>query len=63
MDKFAEGIAFIMEGKTEKVFYKCFLDYICITNANIKFDREFSDDGEIYYTWSSSNKKGVLQNN
>ncbi len=23
MDKFTEGIAFIMEGKTEKVFYKC----------------------------------------
>lgn len=61
MDKFTEGIAFIMEGKTEKVFYKCFLDHICTSNVNIKFDKEFSDDGEIYYTWSSSSKKIIIK--
>ena len=61
MDKYTEGIAFIMEGKTEKVFYKCFLDHICTSNVNIKFDKEFSDDSEIYYTWSSSSKKIIIK--
>lgn len=61
MDKFTEGIAFIMEGKTEKVFYKCFLDHISTSNVNIKFDKEFSDDSEIYYTWSSPSKKIIIK--
>lgn len=61
MDKFTEGIAFIMEGKTEKVFYKCFLDHISTSNVNIKFDKEFSDDSEIYYTWLSPSKKIIIK--
>ncbi len=61
MDKFTEGIAFIMEGKTEKVFYKSFLDSICISNPNIKFGKEYSDDGEIYYVWSTISKRIIIK--
>ena len=61
MDKFTEGIAFIMEGKTEKVFYKCFLDYIRATNPDIDFVREVSEDGEIYFIWSTLVKRILIK--
>ena len=28
MDNYTEGIAFILEGATEKVFYKAYLEYL-----------------------------------
>ena len=61
MDKFTEGIAFIMEGKTEKVFYKSFLDYICASNPDIVFTKETSEDGEIYFVWSNPIKRIIIK--
>ena len=61
MDKFTEGIAFIMEGKTEKVFYISFLDYICASNPDIEFVKGISEDGDIYFVWSSLTKRIIIK--
>lgn len=61
MTDFTEGIAFIMEGKTEKVFYKCFLEYICKSHPENNFYKENSEDGEVFFVWENSEKKIMIK--
>ena len=38
-DEYTKGIAFIMEGATEKVFYRSFLQWLADNNEGCSFDK------------------------
>ena len=62
MENYTEGIAFILEGTTEKVFYKAYLDYLLTLDSDASLVRDISaEDGEINFWWSSSNKKVLIK--
>ncbi len=50
MDNYTEGIAFILEGATEKVFYKAYLEYLSALDEKTSLIRnKLTDDGEIIF--------------
>lgn len=52
MDNYTEGIAFILEGATEKVFYKAYLEYLSALDEKTSLIRnKLTDDGEIIFCW------------
>lgn len=58
MDNYTEGIAFIFEGTTEKVFYKAYLEYLSTLDEKVSLTRDKSiDDGEIIFCWQSGEKR------
>lgn len=62
MENYTEGIAFILEGTTEKVFYKAYLDYLLKMGSEISLVRDSSSDGgEIIFCWSSGSKKILIK--
>lgn len=62
MENYTEGIAFILEGTTEKVFYKAYLDYLLTMDAEASLIRDSAtDDGDIIFCWSSENKKIIIK--
>ncbi|MBQ8280464.1 MAG: hypothetical protein IJZ23_11525 [Roseburia sp.] len=62
MEDYTEGIAFILEGTTEKVFYKAYLDYLLKMESEASLVRDSSsEDGEIIFCWSKGNKKILIK--
>jgi len=62
IENYAEGIAFILEGSTEKVFYLNLLKYFADTDKQIVFKKIVSEeDGEIFYEWISETKKMIIK--
>ena len=60
---YTRGIAFIMEGTTEKVFYRAFLKWIAESN-NCTFARgESIDNGDIYFEWDNGTEKVLIKFN
>lgn len=47
-----EGVAFIFEGATEKVFYLSLLEYLTSLDEKISLEKcRWENDGESYYIW------------
>ena len=62
MDNYTEGIAFILEGATEKVFYKAYLEYLSALDDKTSLIRnKLTDDGEIIFCWQSGEKKILIK--
>ncbi len=62
-EAYTRGIAFIMEGTTEKVFYRTLLGWIA-KNNNCKFSRgESLDKGDIYFEWDNGAEKILIKCN
>lgn len=58
MDNYTEGIAFILEGATEKVFYKAYLEYLSALDEKTSLIRnKLTDDGEIIFCWNLVKKR------
>ena len=57
---YKSGIAFIMEGTTEKVFYRALLKWIAENNNCTFSGGEVIDKGDIYFEWINSGKEKVL---
>lgn len=63
-DEFARGIAFIMEGATEKVFYKSLLQWLASNNESYSFGKiETPDIGEIAFKWQSGEENVLIKFN
>lgn len=62
MTKYTEGIAFILEGSTEKVFYKAYLEYLCKIDGKSIFTKDKSDDdGEIIFCWECDDRRILIK--
>lgn len=62
--EFTKGIAFILEGATEKVFYRSFLQWLAENNEGCSFDKiENMDIGEIAFEWKSGNESVLIKFN
>ena len=52
MSVYTEGVAFVLEGATEKVFYLSIMKYLASLNSDVTFEKSISEeDGEVYYVW------------
>ena len=47
--KYSKGMAFILEGDTEKVFYFALLNYFCSKHQNASVTKNINKNGEIFY--------------
>lgn len=62
--EFTKGIAFILEGATEKVFYRSFLQWLAENNEGCSFDKiENTDIGEIAFEWKSGDESVLIKFN
>lgn len=62
--EFTKGIAFILEGATEKVFYRSFLQWLAENNEGCSFDKiENTDIGEIAFEWKSGDGSVLIKFN
>ena len=62
--EYTRGIAFIMEGATEKVFYRSFLRWLAENNEGCSFDKiDNLDIGEIAFEWTSGEKTLLIKFN
>ena len=62
--EFTKGIAFILEGATEKVFYRSFLQWLAENNEGYSFDKiENTDIGEIAFEWKSGDESVLIKFN
>ncbi|MBQ2885598.1 MAG: hypothetical protein IJE43_17875 [Alphaproteobacteria bacterium] len=62
MENYTEGIAFILEGTTEKVFYKAYLEHLVSLDACASLVRDSSsEEGEIIFCWTSGDKKVLIK--
>lgn len=60
---YKKGIAFILEGATEKVFYKTFMKWIA-QNNNCSFVKgESIDNGDIHFVWNNGSEKILIKFN
>ncbi|MBE5953889.1 MAG: hypothetical protein E7257_06980 [Lachnospiraceae bacterium] len=62
MDNYTEGIAFILEGATEKVFYKEYLKYLSTLDEKASLIRDKSaENGEIVFCWKCEDKNVLIK--
>ena len=62
-ENYTRGIAFIMEGTTEKVFYRTYLQWLAEKN-NCTFEKlKVSDSGDIPFVWKNANEKILIKFN
>lgn len=63
-ERFEKGIAFILEGDTEKVFYLALLKHICQKYDGVTLNKHTdSNSGEIFYTLESSSIQVLIKFN
>lgn len=63
-ENFTEGIAFIFEGETEKIFYINLLTHLASVSTDTTFEKQLSDnDGEFYYVWKDLTKSILIKTN
>ena len=63
-DRFEKGIAFILEGDTEKVFYLALLKYLCKQHEGVIINKQTDpNSGEIFYTLTDGNHKVLIMFN
>lgn len=62
-EAYTRGIAFIMEGTTEKVFYRTFLKWIAKSNHYTFVKGEGIDNGDIYFEWDNGTEKVLIKFN
>lgn len=63
-NEFIRGIAFIVEGATEKVFYRNFLQWLADNNENCSFNKiDNPDIGEIAFEWLSGEESILIKFN
>lgn len=63
-NEFIRGIAFIVEGATEKVFYRNFLQWLADNNENCSFNKiDNPDIGEIAFEWLSGEASILIKFN
>lgn len=60
---YTKGIAFIMEGSTEKVFYRSFMNWLADKHG-CKFEKiDAFDTGEILFEWTDEDEKILIKIN
>jgi len=60
---YSRGMAFIMEGATEKVFYRSFLKWIA-EQKQCTFEKgEDLENGDIYFVWDNGSEKILIKFN
>lgn len=63
-DCYRKGIAFILEGDTEKVFYLALLKHICQKYEGVFFEKcTDSNSGEVFYTLGNADQKILMMFN
>ena len=63
-DYFMKGIAFILEGDTEKVFYLALLTHFCKKHAGTLLEKcTDSGSGEVFYTIGNKDRKVLIRFN
>lgn len=63
-NEFIRGIAFVVEGATEKVFYRNFLQWLADNNENCSFNKiDNPDIGEIAFEWLSGEESILIKFN
>lgn len=63
-NKFDKGIAFILEGATEKVFYLSLLNHLCQKHDEASIEKCVDEDsGEIFYVLRSKERKVLIMFN
>lgn len=63
-DCFEKGIAFILEGDTEKVFYLSLLEHLCKKYDGISIQKQAdSGSGEIFYTLGNADRRVLIKFN
>lgn len=62
-EEYTRGIAFVLEGATEKVFYRELLKWIAQSNQCCFEKGENLDDGDIYYIWNDGAEKTLIKFN
>ena len=60
---YSRGMAFIMEGATEKVFYRSFLKWIAEKNQCTFEKGEDLENGDIYFVWDNGSEKLLIKFN
>lgn len=60
---YTKGIAFIMEGSTEKVFYRSFMQWLAERNGGYFEKIDFPDTGEIIFEWTYREEKTIIKFN
>lgn len=61
---FEKGIAFILEGDTEKVFYAALLSHLCSKHDGMSFEKNTDPvSGEIFYTIGTAQQKVLIMFN
>jgi len=59
---YTDGIAFVLEGSTEKIFYLNLLKYFADIDKKIVFKKVIlEEEGEIFYEWTSEMKKIIIK--
>ena len=53
MGEYTRGIAFVLEGATEKVFYRAFLKWFAEQNNCSFVKGDNLDNGDIYFEWDN----------
>ena len=53
MGEYTRGIAFVLEGATEKVFYRAFLKWFAEQNNSSFVKGDNLDNGDIYFEWDN----------
>ena len=63
-DRFEKGIAFILEGDTEKVFYLALLKHLCEKYKEVTINKKTdSSSGEVFYTLGNSSHEVLIKFN
>lgn len=60
---YSRGVAFILEGTTEKVFYRSFLKWVSENNSCIFERGENLDNADIYFDWDNGHEKVLIKFN
>ena len=61
--QYDEGIAFILEGDTEKVFYINLLEFFASESKLSSFEKKSLDNGDIVYEWIDECKTILIKIN
>ena len=63
-EQFTKGVAFIMEGDTEKVFYLVLLEWLCKKHSNYTLRKDADPStGERYYVLENGNNRVLVKMN